>query len=305
MGTIRYTAGLESEPNLDEYTEAPMTPSGGGAGRGGEAGEHSFTPLHSARSDVSHGDSANSGSASPEADDLFAGPGEMRALGRAFDWSATPLGSVSGWPSALRTGVRLMMDAPIAISLCCGPEYLLLYNDAYRSVLGGKHPTAFGGSGTVVWSEIWAQIGPQLASVRSGGPPFRTDETRFVADRMAGGLAEEAWFSYSLSALRGEAGEADVLAIVAIASDISERVRERHALAAANAQLQDQQLELELVNQQLQDNASELEMQAEELHATATRLEERTEEAQAASKLAEAAEQQLQAVFAQAPAAVA
>ena len=36
------------------------------------------------------------------AERLFAGPGEMRALCRSFDWSKTPLGPVEGWPEALR-----------------------------------------------------------------------------------------------------------------------------------------------------------------------------------------------------------
>jgi hypothetical protein len=43
---------------------------------------------------------------------LFAGPGEMRALCRACDWAATPLGPVAGWSPALRAAVRLMLDAP-------------------------------------------------------------------------------------------------------------------------------------------------------------------------------------------------
>ena len=56
-----------------------------------------------------------------DAEALFAGPGEMRALHRATDWSATPLGAVARWPAALRTAVRLMLDSPVATSLWCGP----------------------------------------------------------------------------------------------------------------------------------------------------------------------------------------
>jgi PAS domain S-box-containing protein len=54
------------------------------------------------------------------------------------------------------------------------------------------------------------------------------------------------------------------------------------SLEEANARLQEQQLELELINQQLQDNAIELELQSEELQATAAHLEERTEAAETA-----------------------
>jgi signal transduction histidine kinase len=50
----------------------------------------------------------------------------------------------------------------------------------------------------------------------------------------------------------------------------------RDEVAAANAQLQEQALELELANQQLQDQAGELEAQAEVLRETAESLRERT-----------------------------
>ena len=71
---------------------------------------------------------------------LFAGPGEMRALCRALDWSSTPLGAVEGWPTALRTAMRLMLESPVATSLWCGPSYTLVYNDVYRPILGVKVP---------------------------------------------------------------------------------------------------------------------------------------------------------------------
>ena len=36
----------------------------------------------------------------------LAGGGEMGERTRAFDWSGTPVGPVSGWPQSLRTAVR-------------------------------------------------------------------------------------------------------------------------------------------------------------------------------------------------------
>lgn len=39
---------------------------------------------------------------------LFEGPGEMRALARGYDWSATPLGPVATWPASLKTVVALI-----------------------------------------------------------------------------------------------------------------------------------------------------------------------------------------------------
>ena len=228
-------------------------------------------------------------------DRVFAGDGEMATRCRAFDWAATPLGPVEQWPAALRAAVRLMLGAPVAMSLWVGPEYTLVYNDAYARILAAKHPGALGRSGTAVWDELWPALEPQFERVRAGGPPVYEDEALLVMERLAGGQAEDAWFTYALSALTDDAGMC--LAVYNVAVEVTARARARREaerlmaeLETANAQLQDQAQELELSNVQLQEQAGELEAQAEELQATAARLEERTEEAQAALARAEAGE---------------
>ena len=76
--------------------------------------------------------------------DLFAGGSEMAAVMRAVDWSATPLGPVEGWSQALRTMVGLLLRNRFAMLLWWGPQFVQLYNDAYRPVLGDKHPRSMG-----------------------------------------------------------------------------------------------------------------------------------------------------------------
>ena len=73
---------------------------------------------------------------------FLVGGGEMGALMRAKDWSATSLGDVSTWPQSLRTAVGMMLPSRAQIVLFWGPEFLVLYNDAYRPVFGAKHPLA-------------------------------------------------------------------------------------------------------------------------------------------------------------------
>jgi len=72
------------------------------------------------------------------------GGGELGALMRAFDWSATPLGPPSGWPQSLRSAVSILLPSKAQIVLFWGPEFITLYNDAYRPVFGAKHPGALG-----------------------------------------------------------------------------------------------------------------------------------------------------------------
>lgn len=87
----------------------------------------------------------------------FLGPSELAARCRAADW-----------PEALRAAVQLVLDAPDAMSLYVGPTFVTLYNDAYRRILGAKHPGALGRPAAEVWAELWDAIGPQFAAARAG-----------------------------------------------------------------------------------------------------------------------------------------
>jgi len=76
-------------------------------------------------------------------DPLFLQPGEMAARMRDFDWTST-LGPPSTWSAALRTYVHLMLVSKQPMYLAWSHELIALYNDAYRPILGTKHPDALG-----------------------------------------------------------------------------------------------------------------------------------------------------------------
>src|SRR3712207_1224025 len=140
-------------------------------------------------------------------DAVFVGEGEMRARCRAMNWAETSLGPLEDWPEALRSVVRTALESPFAINLWCGRDLVLIYNDAYRHVLGRKHPGALGRPGPEVWAELWPQIGPMFQSIRAGGPPVYAENAQFVT-RRAGepDEPEDAWFTFALSAVRDESG---------------------------------------------------------------------------------------------------
>ena len=168
----------------------------------------------------------------------FSGPGEMRALGRQYHWGLTPLGPLEQWPHALRTIVRACMDSPFAMNLWCGPELNLIYNDAYRHILGSKHPDALGRPGREVWKEIWPQIGPLFDDIRQGGAPVYAEDAPFTMvrggeDEPTGADGPNAWVTFSLSAIRDDEGE--IVAFLNIVSESTGRVlaeRERRAALA-------------------------------------------------------------------------
>jgi hypothetical protein len=44
---------------------------------------------------------------------VLAGGGEMGALMRATDWSATPVGPVESWPQSLRTAISILLESKL------------------------------------------------------------------------------------------------------------------------------------------------------------------------------------------------
>ncbi|HEU5103310.1 MAG TPA: PAS domain S-box protein [Roseiflexaceae bacterium] len=137
---------------------------------------------------------------------VLAGGGEMGALMRSIDWARTPLGPIEGWPQSLRTSVSVCLHSSVPILLWWGPELVMLYNDAYRPLLGAtKHPQAIGRAGREVWPEIWESIGPMLEGVLASGAATCLDDQLLLLDR--NGYVEECYFSFSYSPIHDEAGK--------------------------------------------------------------------------------------------------
>ena len=87
-------------------------------------------------------------------EELFGKGGEMGALMRATDWTKTPLGLVGSWPQSLQTAVSICLLSRFPILIWWGPEYIKIYNDAYRPILGAsKHPAAMGQRGQEVFND--------------------------------------------------------------------------------------------------------------------------------------------------------
>ncbi|MHB1657041.1 MAG: EAL domain-containing protein [Burkholderiales bacterium] len=68
----------------------------------------------------------------------------MVRLIRDFDWSTTSLGSMAHWSVSLRDTVAKLLDSALPTLLVWGPDFIQIYNDAYREVLGDRHPAALG-----------------------------------------------------------------------------------------------------------------------------------------------------------------
>ena len=169
---------------------------------------------------------------------FLAGGGEMGERMRSLDWSSTPLGPVDTWPQSLRSPVSMLLPSKAQIVLFWGPEFVVLYNDAYRQVFGAKHPHVLGRPGREAWSEIWdQQLHALFAGVVRTGEAFWAKDMLFFLER--NGFKEETYFHVSYDPVRDESGA--VGGLFCIVTETTERVvGERrmsllNALAARNA----------------------------------------------------------------------
>ena len=96
------------------------------------------------------------------------GGGACGALVREFDWAATPLGASAGWPLELRTTVQNILNSPVPKVLMWGPEHRLIYNDAYREIVGSRHPALMGAAVEPAMPEVWDWNRPVLEAARRG-----------------------------------------------------------------------------------------------------------------------------------------
>jgi len=152
-------------------------------------------------------------------DNIIVGGGEMGARMRALDWSAT-LGPVERWPQSLRSAISILLPSRAQIILFWGPDFITLYNDAYRPVFGGKHPWALGRPARECWSEIRDVLGPLLEGVVRTGEPFWAQDHPFFIERH--GYREETYFDVSYDPVRVEDGS--VGGVFCIVSETTGRV---------------------------------------------------------------------------------
>ncbi|MFP2902779.1 GAF domain-containing protein [Corallococcus sp. 4LFB] len=141
---------------------------------------------------------------SPSEERHFAGGGEMGELVRSLDWSRTPLGPSRDWPVSLKTMAGVVLHNRFPMLMWWGPEMIQLYNDAYRPVLGLKHPGSLGAPGEQVWQEIWDVVGPMARGVLNGGPATWSENLElFINSR---GFLEETFHTFSYSPIPDEEG---------------------------------------------------------------------------------------------------
>jgi PAS domain S-box-containing protein len=150
------------------------------------------------------------------------GGGEMGDLIRSLDWSATPIGPIESWSPALRMMVRFLLANRFPLLLWWGPEYVSIYNDPYRPVLGNKHPWALGQPVSLCWSEIWHVLRPLIDTPFNGGPATWNEDIELEINRH--GFVEETHFTIAYSPVPDETADGGIGGVLATVHEITEKV---------------------------------------------------------------------------------
>ncbi len=181
----------------------------------------SIEPSHDRPNLTSSSQSVQQSHSAALVEGVLAGGGQMGELMRSRDWSQTPLGPIESWPQSLRSMVSVCLNSRFPILLWWGPELIMLYNDAYRPMLGiTKHPQAMGQRGQEIWPEVWHIIGPMLEKVLRDGEATWSDDQHLLLDR--NGFLEECYFTFSYSPIRAETG--DIGGVFTAATETTRRV---------------------------------------------------------------------------------
>lgn len=128
----------------------------------------------------------------------------MGARIRAYDWASSPLGPISSWPQSLKTAVELMLGSGFASALGYGRQGILLYNDAFRQIIGVRHPQAFGRSSLETFAESRAMIEQRIAHIFDGGTVTLTNQPFPIFEE---GELRKGWCSLTYGPVRNERGE--------------------------------------------------------------------------------------------------
>ena len=158
--------------------------------------------------------------------------GACGALLRQMDWAHHPLGTPHQWPVMLQTTVGIILGSPQPMYVCWGPDFHMLYNDAYAELCGKRHPGAQAMPFAEVWHDIMQTVGPMVAQVRAGLAVHMTD---LHLTMYRHGYPEDAYFSFSYTPMH-DAGNV-VVGLFCTCHETTRQVNLQRDLAHERARL--------------------------------------------------------------------
>lgn len=153
--------------------------------------------------------------------------GETGGLIAQRDWSKSPIGPIENWPQSLLTALSMVLHSPIPIAMLWGRQGVMLYNDAYSVVAGGRHPELLGSNVLEGWPEV-ADFDAHVMEVGLAGGSLSYNNQELVLHRH--GQAETVVMNLDYSPVFDEAGKP--AGVIAVVIETTEQVRAEAALKA-------------------------------------------------------------------------
>lgn len=121
---------------------------------------------------------------------------------RRVDWEGTELGPLSSWPTEVQQVINCMMADMRPTAIYLGPDNTMLYNVAYATVAGQKHPAVLGRPLQDVWPEAWPIVADAMQqSISHSRIRVGMEDMQLFINRR--GFLEETYFRFSVAPLRG------------------------------------------------------------------------------------------------------
>ncbi|WP_246191892.1 ATP-binding protein [Pseudoxanthomonas gei] len=150
-----------------------------------------------------------------------------------FDWAATSVGPLDSWPPVMRATVSLMLQSPVALVTLWGREGVMIYNDAYSTFAGDRHPGLLGSEVRQGWREVASFNDHVLNHVLVGNQTLSYKDMELTLNR--DGQARQLWLDLDYSPVLDETGEA--IGVLAIVVETTERVNAERVKAADRQRL--------------------------------------------------------------------
>jgi serine phosphatase RsbU (regulator of sigma subunit)/anti-sigma regulatory factor (Ser/Thr protein kinase) len=166
-----------------------------------------------------------------------AGDIDCATLIRGHAWAATPLGPRAHWDPSVRAIVDVLLASPVAMALCYGDDYTLVYNDGYAGILGSKHPAAMGRPAAEVFADIWdaPAVGGVVDEVYRTGRAILEAEIHLPLVRGPADRVEQAFFTRGHSAVRDRHGT--VVGVLTVAAETTQVTRRLQSLGELTSRL--------------------------------------------------------------------
>ncbi|RDW66474.1 hypothetical protein BP6252_10109 [Coleophoma cylindrospora] len=121
---------------------------------------------------------------------------------RGVDWASTDIGPMETWPPLLRSMCNLIIADPTPAGIFWGEKSNMIYNEAFISIAGQKHPSLMGQHPAIPFAEVWDHFEGILEHCRSTGKAVKEEDVCLFLERH--GFPEETYVSFTFTPLLGQ-----------------------------------------------------------------------------------------------------